>query len=127
MIPKLGEVWLVDMGIAGKVRPAVVVLDDAVPLERSLIVHVPVTSQNRGTVLEVPLGHLRFLSRDSTANVQAIARCLEPGLSEDLEVYLLPILRKSGRRCVWRSDCSAPPPGKQNDSASAALTEARGS
>jgi mRNA interferase MazF len=31
-----------------------------------------VTSQNRGTVLEVPLGHLRFLTPESTANVQAI-------------------------------------------------------
>ena len=38
MIPKLGEVWLVDMGIAGKVRPAVVVLDDRVEVERALIV-----------------------------------------------------------------------------------------
>ncbi len=72
MIPKLGEVWMVDMGIAGKVRPAVVVLDDRVEVERALIVQVPVTSQNRGTVLEVPLGHLRFLKPDSTANIQGI-------------------------------------------------------
>ena len=72
MTPKLGEVWLVDMGIAGKVRPAVVMLDDAVAVERSLIVYVPVTSQNRGTALEVSLGHLRFLTKDSQANVQAI-------------------------------------------------------
>ena len=72
MIPKLGEVWMVDMGMAGKVRPAVVVLDDCVAVERTLVTHVPVTSQNRGTVLEVPLGHLRFLKPESTANVQAI-------------------------------------------------------
>jgi mRNA interferase MazF len=72
MIPKAGEVWMVDMGIAGKVRPAVVVLDERVSVERVLIVHVPVTSQNRGTALEVPLGHLRFLTPASTANVQAI-------------------------------------------------------
>jgi mRNA interferase MazF len=72
MIPKLGDVWMVDMGMAGKVRPAVVVLDDGVEVERALVVHVPVTSQNRGTVLEVPLGHLRFLTPDSTANIQGI-------------------------------------------------------
>lgn len=72
MIPKLGEVWMVDMGIAGKVRPAVVVLDDAVNVEQSIIVHIPITSQNRGTALEVPLGHLRFLTGDSVANIQAI-------------------------------------------------------
>ena len=48
MIPRLGEVWMVDMGMAGKVRPAVVVLDDRVEVERALVVHVPITSQNRG-------------------------------------------------------------------------------
>ena len=72
MIPKLGEVWMVDMGIAGKVRPTVIVLDDAVSVGRTLIVHVPGTSQNRGTALDVPLGHLRFLTGDSVANIQAI-------------------------------------------------------
>ena len=70
MIAKLGDVWLVDMGIAGRIRPAVVVLDDRVEVERALIVHVPVTSQNCGTVSEVPLGHLRFLRHESTANIQ---------------------------------------------------------
>lgn len=49
-----------------------VVLNDRIEVERALIVHVPVTSQNRGTILEVPLGHLRFLAPESTANVQAI-------------------------------------------------------
>ena len=72
MTPQLGEVWMVDMGITGKVRPAVVVLDDQVPVERAIIVHVPVTSQNRGSELEVSLGHLRFLTPESVANVQAI-------------------------------------------------------
>ncbi len=72
MIPKLGEVWMVDMGMAGKIRPAVVVLDENVTTERSLVIHVPVTSQNRGTALEVSLGHLRFLTPESVANVQAI-------------------------------------------------------
>ena len=72
MIPKLGEVWMVDMGIAGKVRPTVIVLDDTIGVERTLIVHIPITSQNRGTALEVPLGHLRFLTGDSVANIQAI-------------------------------------------------------
>ena len=72
MTPKLGEVWMVDMGMAGKVRPAVVVLDDRVDVERAIVVHIPITSQNRGSVLEVSLGHLRFLTPESTANVQAI-------------------------------------------------------
>jgi mRNA interferase MazF len=72
MNPRLGEVWMVDMGMMGKMRPTVVILDDNVAVERSLVVHVPITSQNRGTPLEVPLGHLRFLKPESVANVQAI-------------------------------------------------------
>lgn len=72
MTPKLGEVWMVDMGMIGKTRPAVVVLDDQLPVERAIIVHVPITSQNRGSMLEVSLGHLRFLTPESVANVQGI-------------------------------------------------------
>jgi len=60
------------MGLAGKLRPVVVLLADGLSVERTLIVHVPITSQNRGSVLEVALGHLRFLSQESVANAQAI-------------------------------------------------------
>jgi mRNA interferase MazF len=70
--PKHGEVWLADMGLAGKLRPVVVVLADGLAVERTLIVHVPITTQNRGSVLEVGLGHLSFLLPESVANAQAI-------------------------------------------------------
>jgi mRNA interferase MazF len=39
---------------------------------RSLIIHIPITRQNRGSELEVALGHLPFLHPESVANVQAI-------------------------------------------------------
>ena len=72
MIPRHGEVWLVDMGIAGKIRPAVVIIADNLDAPRSLIIHIPITRQNRGSELEVPLGHLPFLDSESVANTQAI-------------------------------------------------------
>ena len=72
MNPRHGEVWLVDMGIAGKTRPAVVLIADGLNAPRTLIIYIPITSQNRGSDLEVPLGHLPFLDPDSIANVQAI-------------------------------------------------------
>lgn len=72
MTPHHGEVWLVDMGIAGKVRPAIVVIADNLDAPRSLIIYVPVTRQNRGSSLEIPLGHLPFLDAESVANAQAI-------------------------------------------------------
>ena len=72
MHPSHGEVWLADLGMAGKTRPVVVLLADDLDAPRTLIIHVPVTRQSRGGALEIPLGHLRFLDLDSVANVQAI-------------------------------------------------------
>ena len=72
MNPLHGEVWLADMGIAGKPRPVVVMLAEDIPVERTLIIYVPVTRQARGGLLEVPLGHLSCLDRESVANAQAI-------------------------------------------------------
>ena len=72
MNPRHGEVWLVDMGMAAKTRPAIVLIADNLDAPRSLIIHIPITKQNRGSELEVPLGHLRFLDPESVANVQAI-------------------------------------------------------
>ena len=72
MNPRHGEVWLVDMGMAAKTRPAVVLLADSLNVSRSLIIHIPITRQNRGSELEVPLGHLPFLDPESVANTQGI-------------------------------------------------------
>jgi mRNA interferase MazF len=72
MNPRHGEVWLVDMGIAGKTRPAVVLIADGLNAPRTLIIYIPITRQNRGSELEVSLGHLPFLDSDSVANVQGI-------------------------------------------------------
>jgi mRNA interferase MazF len=60
------------MGIAAKTRPAIVLIADNLNAPRSLVIHIPVTRQNRGSELEVPLGHLPFLDKESVANVQAI-------------------------------------------------------
>ena len=72
MNPRHGEVWLVDMGMAAKTRPAIVLIADNLNAPRSLVIHIPITRQNRGSELEVPLGHLPFLDKESVANVQAI-------------------------------------------------------
>ena len=72
MNPRHGEVWLADMGMAAKTRPAIVLIADNLNAPRSLIIYIPITRQNRGSELEVPLGHLHFLDPDSVANVQGI-------------------------------------------------------
>jgi mRNA interferase MazF len=65
-------VWLADLGMAAKTRPVVVLMADELDAPRALIIHVPITRQSRGSALEIPLGHLRFLDPDSVAHVQAI-------------------------------------------------------
>jgi mRNA interferase MazF len=55
MLPRHGEVWLADLGLAGKIRPVVVLLADDLEAPRTLIIHVPVTRQSRGSALETDL------------------------------------------------------------------------
>jgi mRNA interferase MazF len=72
MNPKPGEVWLVDLGLAAKTCPVVVVSrDDSTP-PRALVLYVPVTTQNRGSAYEVELPKLPFLRQGSIANVQGL-------------------------------------------------------
>jgi mRNA interferase MazF len=68
-----GEVWLADLGIAAKTRPVVIVSRHDLDPPRALAIYVPLTTQYRDSLYEVVLPRLRFLDRDSIANVQGIA------------------------------------------------------
>ena len=52
-LPKRGEVWLVDLGLAAKVRPALVLSIPAADTDRALATLVPHTTSLRGTRFEV--------------------------------------------------------------------------
>jgi mRNA interferase MazF len=51
--PRRGEVWLIDLGMAAKVRPAVVVSTAIGDQDRALITILPHTTSTRGTAWEV--------------------------------------------------------------------------
>jgi mRNA interferase MazF len=70
--PLRGEVWQVDLGYTGKIRPAIVVSRDDPDAPRALIIYVPVTTKNRGSEYEVELPR-GFLDAGSLANVQGVA------------------------------------------------------
>lgn len=59
--PKRGEVWLVDLGMAAKVRPALVLSVPAGDDDRALATLVPHTTSVRGTQFEatVSVGFLK--------------------------------------------------------------------
>lgn len=60
-LPRRGEVWLVDLGLAAKIRPCLVLGAPAAEEDRALITLVPHTTSVRGTRYEisVPVPFLR--------------------------------------------------------------------
>jgi mRNA interferase MazF len=72
MTPKIGEVFVVDLGYEGKVRPVVVMSREDPEAPRAVALCIPLTSQNRGTRYEVTVPRVPWLKLQSYANVQAI-------------------------------------------------------
>jgi mRNA interferase MazF len=72
MSPQPGEIWLADLGLAAKTRPVVIVSRQDPDPPRSLVLYVPLTTQRRDTLYEVPLPRLPYLDRESVANVQGL-------------------------------------------------------
>lgn len=71
MIPSRGEIWLFDLGMEGKVRPALVVSVAHRDSDRALISILPHTTSLRGSEYEVVV-HLPFL-KPGTFLVQNVA------------------------------------------------------
>lgn len=62
MTPARGEVWLFDLGMVEKVRPALVVSVPYDDVDRALITIVPYTTSLRGSQYEIPV-EVRFLKQ----------------------------------------------------------------
>jgi mRNA interferase MazF len=56
-----GEVWIVDLGLAAKVRPCLVLSIPSEDEDRALVTLAPHTTSPRGSRFEVGI-HLRFFS-----------------------------------------------------------------
>ena len=69
--PQRGEVWLVDLGLAAKVRPALVLSVPAGDADRALVTLVPHTTSVRGSRFEVsvPVPFLRAGAFDAQSLV----------------------------------------------------------
>jgi mRNA interferase MazF len=70
---KRGDVVVVDLGYAAKVRPAVVVSIPVPDSERNMSVVVPMTTEIRGGECEVPFPKPAWLREASVVNVLGIA------------------------------------------------------
>ena len=73
MNPKPGEIYLIDLGMTGKVRPAVVLLREDSNSPRAICILAPITSEYRGSRYEVSIGKPQLLREpESWVNVQAL-------------------------------------------------------
>jgi len=72
MTTKPGEVYLVDLGIAGKVRPMIVLSREDSDPPRALAICAPITTSSRGSKYETAIGNPSFLKSESFVNVQGL-------------------------------------------------------
>jgi mRNA interferase MazF len=75
--PPRGEVWLVDLGMAAKVRPCLVLSVAVEDADRSLVTLVPHTTSVRGSRFEVSVA----------------ARFLKPGAFDSQGLVTVPMVR----------------------------------
>ena len=101
MSPRPGEVWMADLGLVAKFRPVVIISRPDPDPPRSLVIHVPLTTQDRGTDYEVALPRLRFLQRESVANVQGIGSLPTVRLGRKLGTLPPAALTEMKRAIVW--------------------------
>ena len=72
MTPKVGEVYMLDLGFHGKVRPVVIMSREDSQAPRALSLFVPLTKESRPSKYEVTMPRMPWLALQSYANVQAI-------------------------------------------------------
>lgn len=67
-----GQIYLVDLGLAAKKRPMLVVSRYDRDAPRALSVCAPITTSTRDSRYEVPIGKQKFLHEQSYVNVQGL-------------------------------------------------------
>ena len=72
MTPKIGEVYILDLGAEGKTRPVVIMSREDPQAPRALSLFVPLTKESRGSQYEVAMPRVPWLKLQSYANIQAI-------------------------------------------------------
>lgn len=72
MTTEAGQVYLVDLGLAAKSRPMLVISRRDEDAPRALSVCAPITTSSRESRYEIPIGKPKFLRESSFVNVQGI-------------------------------------------------------
>ena len=95
-----GDVVIVDLGLAAKVRPCVVVSVRRPDAQRSMSVVVPLTTEIRGGECEVPFPKPPWLKQESVVNVLGIAGVDNARITRRIAVFPGENLEKIETICV---------------------------
>jgi mRNA-degrading endonuclease toxin of MazEF toxin-antitoxin module len=103
MPPKPGEVYWVDLGLVGKVRPLVVVSRHDPDAARALAVCVPLTTEIRGGNYEVAVPRVRWMpgADEGVANVQGITAIEHHRLQRRSGQFEPAVVRKIRKAIAW--------------------------
>jgi mRNA-degrading endonuclease toxin of MazEF toxin-antitoxin module len=101
--PRPGEVYWVDLGLKGKVRPVMVVSREDPESERALSVCVPLTTQIRGGRYEVLLPRVRWMpgADEGVANVLGILSIEHHFLQRKAGRFDSPIIKNVRNALSW--------------------------
>jgi mRNA interferase MazF len=101
--PKPGEVYWVDLGIAAKHRPLMVVSREDSEAERALAVCVPLTTEIRGGHYEVQIPRVRWLpgADKGVANVHGITSVERHRLERRAGCFDAPVIKEVRATIAW--------------------------
>jgi mRNA interferase MazF len=104
MTPKVGEVYMLDLGYEGKVRPIVIMSREDPQAPRALALFVPLTKESRGSRYEVTMPRVPWLKLQSYANVQALGVAEHHELKDRRGRFDLPTVAKIKDAIRWALD-----------------------
>ena len=104
MTPKVGDVFMLDLGIQGKVRPVVILSREDPQAPRALAVFVPLTKVSHGSGYEVKMPRVPWLALQSYANVQAMGAAGHHELTDKRGRFDLPTVNKIKDAIRWALD-----------------------
>jgi mRNA interferase MazF len=104
--PKPGEVYWVDLGVAAKYRPLMVVSREDSQAERALAICVPLTTSIRGGNYEVPVPRVRWMPgpAQGVANVQGISSVEHHRLERRAGRFEPAVIEKVRKAISWMLD-----------------------
>jgi mRNA interferase MazF len=106
MTTEPGQVYMVDLGIAAKIRPMVVVSrrDDDAP--RALSICAPITTSYRESKYEIAIGKPRFLEQKSFVNIQGLQAIQHHELKRIIGRLTEDQMREIRKALSWTLDLS---------------------